>query len=173
MTPMAASATVAWKRLQVTWSGLQARERRLITFAALLVVVALLWTLALAPALTTLRQAPAERANLQTAVAHVQRLQRTARALQATPALDRAQSLAAFQTATQKALGAAAQVSNAESVIRVTLKDVPAQSLADWLAEVRTSAHLLPSEAQLQRAPDSSPDAAARWNGTLSFNLRS
>lgn len=173
MTAMAATASATWKRVQATWSGLQPRERRLIAFATLLVAAALLWIVALAPALATLRQAPAERATLQTDVARVQRLQRTARALQAAPPLDRAQSLAAFQTATQKALGAAAQVSTAESVIRVTLKDAPAQSLADWLAEVRTSAHLLPSQAQLQRAPDSPASTAARWSGTLSFNLRS
>lgn len=173
MSPIAASAAANWKRLQASWSALQPRERRLIAFAALLIAAALLWMVALAPALATLRQAPAARAALQADVARMQHLQRTARALQAKPPLDRTQSLAAFQTATQKTLGAAAQVSNAESVIRVTLKDVPAQSLADWLAEVRTSAHLLPAEAQLRRAPASAADATARWNGTLSFNLPS
>lgn len=173
MTPTAASAATAWKRLQGAWSALQPRERRLIAAAALLVGAALLWLVALAPALATLRQAPAQRATLQADVARVESLQRTARALQAKPPLDRAQGLAAFQTATQKTLGAAAQVSNAESVIRVTLKDVPAQTLADWLADVRASAHLLPAQAQLQRTPGGAADAPARWSGTLSFNLRS
>lgn len=173
MTPAFASGRAAWKRLQTTWGGLQARERRMIALAALVVAVALLWTLALAPALATLRKAPAERALLQTQMTRMQNLERTARTLQARPPLDRAQSLGAFQAATQHALGAAAQVSTAESVIRVTLKDVRADRLAGWLADVRTGAHLLPSDAQLQRTPDADASAAARWSGTLSFNLRS
>lgn len=173
MTPALASAQAAWKRVQAAWGGLQARERRLVALAAVIVAAALLWTVALAPALATLRRAPAERAALQLQQARMQQLERTARALQAAPPLDRAQSLAAFQSATHDTLGAAAQVSSAESVLRVTLKDVTAERLADWLAGVRTGAHLLPADAQLQRAPESAPGAAARWSGTLSFNLPS
>ena len=45
--------------LRTAWAALAARERRLILGATAVVALALLWALALAPALATLRAAPA------------------------------------------------------------------------------------------------------------------
>jgi general secretion pathway protein M len=51
-------------RWQAWWPELESREQRLIGAAAALVLLALLWWVALAPALRTLSAAPAEHARL-------------------------------------------------------------------------------------------------------------
>jgi general secretion pathway protein M len=65
-------------RLAAAWVGLQPRAPRP-ALAAAVVGLALLWWLALAPALATLRAAPAQRAALQAQAQQMQRWQREAR----------------------------------------------------------------------------------------------
>ena len=77
---LAASAAAGWARLH-------ARERRLVLLAAAVVLGALLWQLALAPAVRTLRQAEGERAALQARWQQMQLLKSEAEALQAMPRL--------------------------------------------------------------------------------------
>ena len=77
---LAASAAAGWGRLH-------ARERRLVLLAAAVVLGALLWQLALAPAVRTLRQAEGERAALQARWQQMQLLKSEAEALQAMPRL--------------------------------------------------------------------------------------
>ena len=60
----APSAPSAPSALSTHWQTLAPREQHLVRAAALLVALALLWWLALAPALHTLRSAPARHAAL-------------------------------------------------------------------------------------------------------------
>ena len=53
--------------LQTRWAALQPREKTLVLASAVLVLAALLWWLALAPALKTLRAAPQQHQALETA----------------------------------------------------------------------------------------------------------
>ena len=57
-TPLPAWSS-AW---QAFWSARQPREQRLLTVGALVIGVALLWQMAVAPALQTWREAPAKQA---------------------------------------------------------------------------------------------------------------
>ena len=167
------SRPAASARLATAWAALQPRERRSITLAAAVVGLALLWWLALAPALATLRAAPAQRAALQAQAQHMQRGQREAEALKAQPRLARDTAVAALEAATRQRLGHTAQLSLAGERAQLTLKNVPAQDLADWLADVRASARAVPVDARLSRSGDAAPGAPVHWSGTLSLSLPS
>ncbi|HMN56529.1 MAG TPA: type II secretion system protein GspM [Ottowia sp.] len=160
-------------RLTAAWAALQPRERRGLTLAAALVGLALLWWLALAPALATLRAAPAQRAELQAQAQQMQRWQREAEALKAQPRLARDTAVAALETATRQRLGNTAQLSVAGERVQITLTQASAQDLADWLADVRASARAVPLDARLTRSGDAAPGAAVHWSGTLSLSLPS
>ena len=71
--------------LQARWQALAPREQSLVLVASTLVALALLWWLALAPALQTLRSAPARHASLDAQLQHMQALQAEALQLQAQP----------------------------------------------------------------------------------------
>ena len=61
--------------LQARWQALAPRERRLVALAAACVGLALLWAVALAPAVRTWRQSEATRAALDRQLQQMQQLQ--------------------------------------------------------------------------------------------------
>ena len=65
---MSTPRPAAWLALQARWSKLAAREQNLLLGAGAVLTLALLWWLALAPALATLRSAPARHAELDSAL---------------------------------------------------------------------------------------------------------
>ena len=160
-------------RAQATWAALPPRERRLITVAGAVVALALLWWLALAPALATLRAAPAQRAQLQAQAQQMQQWQREAEALKNLPPLPREAALAALEAATRQRLGTAGQLSVVGDRVQVTLKDAGAQDLADWLQDARANARAVPLDARLTRGSERAPGAPARWSGAVSLSLPS
>ena len=160
-------------RAQAAWAALPPRERRLITVAAAVVALALLWWLALAPALATLRAAPAQRAQLQAQAHQMQQWQREADALKNLPPLPRDAALAALEAATRQRLGTAGQLSVVGDRVQVTLKDAGAQDLADWLQDARANARAVPLDARLTRGSERAPGAPARWSGAVSLSLPS
>ena len=84
MTPSSSSASA----LHARWQALAPREQSLLLAASAVVAVALLWWLALAPALHTLRSAPARHASLDKQLQQMQALQAEALQLQAQPRAD-------------------------------------------------------------------------------------
>ncbi|MDO5625987.1 MAG: type II secretion system protein GspM [Pseudomonadota bacterium] len=169
--PSATSAAAQPGRLAATWAGMAARERRLVAIAATVVGLALLWWLGLAPALHTLRQAPAQRAALQAEGQQMQRLKAEADALKAMPRMAQNEALRALETAARERLGTGGQLSVVGDRANVQLKDVPAQALADWLSDARVNARATPVEARLTRSGDTAPGAPVHWSGTLSLSL--
>ena len=153
------------------WSRLDARERRLVGFAAAVIFLAVLWWVALAPAIGTLRQAGEQRRTLDAQALQMQRLQAEAVALKALPKLGRDQALRALEAAVKQQLGAAGQMSVVGDRANVSLKDAPADALARYLAEARANARAIPVEMRLTRAPGAAPGTPARWSGTLSLSL--
>lgn len=140
---------------------LSPRERRAVLLAAWTVGLGLLWWLALAPALATLRQAPERHAQLDAQLTRMRSMAASAEALRAAvPATppSRDEVLRALEQATA-ALGATAQLSVLGDRATVTLKDTPPDALAQWLAQVRVNARLTPLEANLSRATG--------WSGSL------
>lgn len=158
-------------RLRATWAQLAPRERTLVALAAATVLLALLWLLALAPALRTLRQAPAERAGLAAQAQQLQQLKAEAQALKALPRLSQDEAQRALQATTTGRLGSAAQLSLVGDRANVVLKQAPADALARWLADARANARATPVEARLTRGGDNTPGAPVLWSGTLVLSL--
>ena len=176
--------------LKVRWAATAPRERRLVTGALALVALALLWWIALAPALRTLAAAPAEHARLDAQLQRMATLRAQAQALQAQPRTSRDDALGALEAASRQSLGASAQLlaAGGGEGVGITLRAAPADALAQWLAQARGNAHAVPREAHLTRAQGSAaaaPGAAGvttaadarpgppqvRWDGALVMGL--
>jgi len=145
----------AWlDTLRARWAALAPRERRMVAVATALVAFALFWWVGIAPALATLRAAPAEHARLDAQLQQMNTLQARAKALQAQPRANPAESMRALESGVRDRLGASAQVQSqgAGEGARVVLKDVDASALAQWLAQARSNARALTREAHLTRA---------------------
>lgn len=150
--------------LQHWWRQRAPREQSLLAAGLALMLLALLWMLALAPALKTLRQHDARVATLQTELARMQALEVLARQLQAqsAPGGDSAQQ--ALQTQTSTLLGKQAELSLRIGGASATLRAVSPQALGRWLAAIRTEAHAKVVQARLQRT-------AEGWSGSVQLTL--
>jgi general secretion pathway protein M len=151
--------------LRARWTGLAPRERALVGGAGALVAIALLWWLALAPALGTLRSAEAQHRTLDNQLQHMRRLQAQAKAMQAQPRQNQDEAMRQLEAAIRQQLGVSARYSIAGERVTITLANTPAPALAQWLTQVRTNARAIPGEARLTR------NAAGGWDGTLVLTL--
>lgn len=173
--------------LKARWAAMAPRERRMVRIAAVLVVLALLWWVALGPALRTLAAAPAEHARLDAELQKMSTLQARAKTLQALPRANRDDALRALDTSVRESLGPGAQLLSAGSgdAANVTLRGASADALAQWLAQARANARAVPREAHLSRSVTAPPspapppparagakaDPAVRWEGNLVMTL--
>ncbi|RYZ09641.1 MAG: type II secretion system protein M [Comamonadaceae bacterium] len=171
--------------VQQRWRALAPRERAMVLFAGGLVALALLWWVALAPALRTLAAAPAEHRQLDLQLQQMTTLQQQARALQAQPRASRDEALRALDASVRGSLGTNAQLASASGNdgANIALRGVPAESLAAWLVQARGDARAVPREVHLARSaastvavPAASPlagssQSTARWDGTLVMSL--
>lgn len=142
-------------RWEAWWPELAPREQRMVIVAGTLVLLALLWWVALAPALRTLASAPAAHAELDAQLQQMTALQIQAKALQAQPRANREDALRALETSVRQGLGPNAQIQVAgagvgEGVL-VTLRSTPADGVAQWLAQARGNARAVPREVHLTR----------------------
>jgi general secretion pathway protein M len=160
--------------LQARWAALAPREQTLVLLAAGVVALALAWALLLAPALRTWRQSAAQHSALDAQWSRMQALQAQAEQLKQAARLPQdgaaEQPLRALQSSTSRTLGAAAKLTPLGAQVTVTLHNAPAQALAQWLAQVRTTARAVVQQAQLEHA-GAGADGAPRWNGTLVLTL--
>jgi general secretion pathway protein M len=186
--------------LRARWAAMAPRERLWVTAAGLLVAVALVWWVALAPALRTLSAAREEHVRLDAQLQQMSTMQAQAKALQAQPKANRDESLRALESSVKQSLGANAQIVNAGDGANVMMRAASADVLAQWLAQARSNARAVPREAHLTRAaaaatpnppaqpaskaaagaPPDAPSAATagtadearpRWDGTLVMTL--
>ena len=156
---------MAWQHtLQARWAALGAREQRALVLATAVLGAALVWSVALAPALRTLKSAAAHSAQLEASAERMQALQARAKLLQAQPVAAAQDTLRALQTAAT-ALGQSASLQVVGEQATLTLKQVSAASLAPWLAPATGSG---PTEAHLQR---DSASTEPLWSGSLVFRL--
>lgn len=157
--------------LSARWQALAPREQHLLRAATLLVALALLWWLALAPALHTLRSAPARHAALDAQLQHMQALQSEAQALKNAPRADPDNALRALQTSVTERLGPSARLTLSGDRATLTLQNTPADTLALWLVQARSNAKAVPQEAHWTRNPGAADPTSAHWNGTLVLAL--
>lgn len=142
----------AWARARQQWQGLAPRERLgLQLAAAALLVLALFW-LGIQPAWRTLRQGPAQSAQLEAQLQQMQQWAAEAQQLRQLPAVPPAQAQQALKAATDF-LGPGARLDLQGERARVSVSELNGEALNRWLAEVRSSARARPIEAQLQRGP--------------------
>jgi general secretion pathway protein M len=146
------------------WRQLKLSERRLILTATWLIVTALLWWLAIAPALKTLKEAPAQHRALDTQLQNMRTLSAEAKNLQSQPKLGLDDAQKALQSTVTQRFGATAQLNLTGERASLTLKNASAQELALWLTQARVNARALPSEAKLNRHGDF-------WDGTMVLTL--
>jgi general secretion pathway protein M len=146
------------------WRQLKLSERRLILTATWLIVAALLWWLAIAPALKTLKEAPAQHRALDTQLQNMRTLSAEAKNLQSQPKLGLDDAQKALQSTVTQRFGATAQLNLTGERASLTLKNASAQELALWLTQARVNARALPSEAKLNRHGDF-------WDGTMVLTL--
>jgi general secretion pathway protein M len=145
------AALPALARLRAGWGRLAPRERRLVATAAALLSLAALWWLAIQPAWTTLRTAPARLDALE-AQTQAMRLQAAeARELRQSALPSPAQAAAALQAASDR-LGPGARLTLQGERAVLMIEAVGTDALRDWLTEVRSGARARPIEAQLSRS---------------------
>jgi general secretion pathway protein M len=151
--PPLPSALAALRTNALThWNTFGARERLLISVAASVIALWLLWSLALAPALLTLRQTPAQLEALDSQIQTMQRLAVEAKELRSVPAVPMAQALEALKSATAR-LGDKAKLTTQGDRSTLNLNGVSGEQLRAWLSEARMGARIKPIESQLTRGP--------------------
>ena len=158
--------TGAWQRGQTFWAALPGRERLLLGSALAVVLLALLWSVGVAPALTTLRTAESQHRALDAELQSMRALAAEAASLQATPRIKPEDGRKALELSVKERLGAAAQLVLAGDRATVTLKGAPAAALAEWLAQARSNARAVPAEAHL-----SLNAARTGWDGRIVLTL--
>lgn len=145
--------------LKARWTALQPRERVALAVAAVVVGLGLLWAVAVQPAWTTLREAPARLDALETDLQRMQRLAGEARELKAAQPVSAAQAALALKAATDR-LGDGGQLVVQGDRATLTLTGIDADQLRDWLAESRAAARARPVELRLTQGPNG-------YSGTL------
>lgn len=151
LPPGVSDALAAWAApWRARWQALAPRERQALTLAATVLGAFLVWSLAIAPAWRTARQAPAQIEALDAQWRAMQGLAAEARELRTVPTLGNAQALAALQAATQT-LGSNGRLQALGDRATLTLVNASGAQLRDWLAEARSAARARVIEAQLTR----------------------
>ncbi len=138
------------KPVAAWWQGLAARERRLLAWGGVVLALALLWWVALQPALHTLARAPAEHERLDAQLQQMQREAAEAQQLRALPPLPPEQAATVLRAATDR-LGSKARLLLQGERATVTFTGVSSAALRDWLGEARAGARARPVEANLTR----------------------
>ncbi len=164
-------------------AALNQREQRLLTAGSVILLVTLVIGLGVLPAWRSLQQGPARQQALNAQIARVAQLEAQAQALKSRPQWSSAEAGAKLQASSAglaaPAGGAGAlkgataeplQLSLGPQQANATLRALPADTLAAWLAVARDEAHAVPKEAKLTREP-TTPDGADRWSGTLVMQL--
>jgi general secretion pathway protein M len=150
-----------WQPAVAAWSRLQPREQVLCALAGCLVAGAVIWWMALAPALQILHNAPAQQDALSQQMARMQQWQTEAQTLQSQPALSHDQALRALETGVLQTLGTGSSLSVLNDRVTVVVKATAGDALAQWLAQARINARSVPAEVKLHRA------ASRLWEGTV------
>lgn len=165
--------------LQTAWQHRAPRERQLLSAAAVLLLLALMWHKAIAPALHTWREAPARQAALDAQTSRMQQLQAQAQSLKKPTPITRAEALRWLEANIPPSLGKDTKWSLQGEQLSVILSGTPADQLAAWLSNARERAQALPVQAQLQQTPTANDASksptdgyhAVRWSGSLLLSL--
>jgi general secretion pathway protein M len=151
--------------LLARWDGLTGREKMLAAATGALVAAALVWLIAVGPALGVLRSAGQQHRSLDAQLQQMRGLQQQAQALQAQPKQSHDEAVRKLELSVRQRLTTTARVAVTGDRVSVTLTGTPPDALAQWITQARVDARALPSEARLSR------NAAGLWEGTLVLSL--
>lgn len=156
--------------LQQRWTASSPAEQLLLRSAGVLISLAVVWWMLVAPPLRTFTQIQAEQSKLDSQWQKMQGLRRQALALQTVPKISRDEALGALDAAVKQQLGTSAQMSVSGDSATLTLRNTPADALAQWLPQARVNAHAMPSEARLTRNIVNA-QGQVLWTGTLVMRI--
>ena len=157
---------------QSRWQGLNARERLLVSVFFVLFGIWLFVSIAISPALRTLNSAQQQRAEVAQQVVQMRALQQRAQELQKTKPLSRDESLRSLQSITPPANPALQMTIQGDRVL-VQLKNLSASQLANWLAQARSNAQVLPDEVHISRSATSSVSSLTSVSALSGVNATS
>lgn len=146
------------------WAAMAPRERQMAQMAATVLVLAVVMLVFIRPAWKSMQQTPVQLREMSTQVARMRTLADEALALRQLPPVPPAQAEAALKSATER-LGAGVRLNVQGDRVTVEFNKVPGESLADWLAEVRSTARVKPLEANLNQTEP------GRYSGTMVLGL--
>lgn len=190
MSPLTARRDALRSALRQAWSQRSPREQQLLSLAAGLILLATLWTWALAPAWRTWQEAPERQARLDAQTQHMQQLQAQAKTLQKASPVTRADAVQWLTASTQE-LGPGAQIQWQGDRATLSVEAAPAAAMARWLSLARERVQALPVQAQLQHtqaptpgaskpaarpsaaavSPSPDPTSAVHWRGSVVLRL--
>lgn len=147
-----------------TWQHMSARERRMVTLAVVVVLVAAGWGLGVAPALRVLRNAPAQIDTLDQQLQTMQLLAAEAASIQTRPPLARDAAVRALEASVRQRLGAQTQLRVVGDRATVQLQAASPTAVSQWLAQVRVATRAVPSQVQIQRSERG-------WDGSIVLDL--
>ena len=150
--------------------SLPEKDRKLIQYLALAMAFSLLWFWNIAPALKTYQEAPLQLAQLERQTENLKALQAQALALQKAPRVKVQNVGAVLQQSLTEIFGNSAKLNLEASRATLTLNNVSAEALAQFLAAARTQAQAMPIEAKLQKNKTGNVEV---WRGTLILSLPS
>ena len=153
------------QQLQAMWDQLAGRERLAVSLAAGVVCLALLWWLALAPALLTLRTAPAQHRALDASLEQMRAVQQQVQSMRGQAKLAPDDALRTLELTVRRRLGAAVRFTVVADRATIALEGTAPEVLADLLMQARVNARAVPLEARLTR------NAAGTWDGSLVLQL--
>jgi general secretion pathway protein M len=151
--------------LRARWAALAPREQVMVAAATVLVVVALVWLIAVHPALNVLRAADRQHRELDAQLQQMTSLQQQARTLLAQPKVGHDEALRLLETSLRERIGTSARLAVNGDRATITLTGTPADVLARWLTQARVDARALPNQARLTR------NATGSWEGTIVVSL--
>jgi general secretion pathway protein M len=135
------------------WKSFAPRERMALGVGGGLLALFIAWSLLVAPAWRTSRDAPVELDRLEIQLQLMQRLAADAKGLKGGPPVTPAQAVEPLKAATQR-LGDKATLVFQGDRATLTLTGVSGDALRDWLGEARSAARARAIEVQLNRAPE-------------------
>lgn len=151
-----------WRQaLAHKWAALAPRERLSVQAAGAVLLAFLLWTVAIAPALQVLRQAPAQHRELEARLQRMQLLKSQAEAWRTTPQ-QRSPRWREELGESVRALGEASLSWNGNSAT-VRLQDCPPQALGAWLADLAPRWQMTVGQASLRA------DERGLWQGQITL----
>jgi general secretion pathway protein M len=160
--------------IKLWWASIAPREQRWITIAAWLVGLAVVWWIGLAPAIKTLRAAPAQHAAADAQLQAMRAQAAQAKDLRGQRAISYDEALRNLEGSVKKTLGTGANLAINDTRANLSLKNVNADALALWLNQARIDARAVPAEARITRstpAAASSTSTVTSWDGTIVLNL--